>query len=753
MLGIFGFTKIGVNPDLTGIVPEKNSEYKKLISFLREKSSSNVLIVVLHSSGMVDKGKEALKKLMDEFLKSGYVKEALRFDTPEIFVKYGIFISGGREGITNILEVMNKGVTKKSPADFGLWRGLGTALKKLEDYAEGYIRRKGFNEYVLVSPDGNAMVMNFALKVDVTNVEQNVEAVENLKKISERIEGEYGFEIDFTGSPMSTYESHKAVKTDFLFTTVFSLASISVLLYLTIGGFLNVAYLFLSMLVAMSLSMGSYYFIFGEINIVTSFINAMILGLGIDFGIHILTRFTHFAKKLEDTSEALQRSFEETLHPSLFSALTTIAAFITTSFSGSKAFIQMGLMASMGIGIFFITMYIFLPSLLIMKRGKSRDFKLYDFVVRSVDHIRKRNGAFVTVLILSLFLGYWGFENFKNFWYTPPGLIPETSESYRTYKFLEREFPGFGTGDVVLGVTDFESLKKITDKLREDPMFSKVTSIVTIFEGLSKKSAEKFSRYYGPLSEVIRNPLLATLLRKVGVYQETLEMLKIVREAGNFEKIMREIEKDLPMFFFEYNGNRYYLIYAKSNLPIYENNNLKRVYDHLNSSYSDAEFFGYSALLYRLMETIRKVITKIIFMIGATVFIIILASTLSLSETLKMVFVMILFVFSTLGLIYFWHIRVSFMTLLVVPIMIGIGVDAMIHLSHSVKKSRETIVKTEKAVSISTLTTALAFGSFSFSRGQLLREFGISVAAGLLVSLILAIFVFLPMVDRRDESG
>ena len=747
ILGYVGFRYMKVNPDLTGLVSANTPEYKKMIKFLNEKSSNNILTVVLHTGGKVEKGKETLKKLMNEFQKTGYIKEVMRFDNPELFIKYGVF-SGNPSLISPMISSVKNGVYG-NPTDFRMWKSLGLILGKLTQYVEDYEKRSGFNEYILISPDKNAIVMNFMLKSEITNVSDTSKVIEKLKSIANKIEEESGQKINFTGAPMSTYESTKAVKQDFVFTTMFSLTVISFLLYITLGNVAGVVYLFLSMLVAMAISMGIFYWVFGEINIITSFINAMILGLGIDFGVHIMTKFNHFTLKGLEQLEALRESLRETLKPSFYSALTTVSAFLTMLASDSPAFSQMGLMASIGIGVYFLVMYIFLPSLLLIKKGRVHEFKLYDLSIRYLDFARRKKPVFAGFLIVSLVLSYFGILNISVFWYTPPGLVPKNSESYRTWKFLEKEFPGFGIGEIVVGTKDFSKLNDLTEKLKENPYISSVTSLTTVLEGFSEKSAKEISRYYGPLKEVIRNPFLVTILRRIGIYKQTLEMIKLVRESSNFDMILNEMERDLPMFFMKYGKDTYYLAYAKPSVDLYINNNLKIVYDNLKKNFRGYELLGYPAILYKLMGDMKNALSEVIFLIGGMIILIILLSTLSLRTTLNMLVVIVLFTVASFGILYFMDIRASFMTLLVIPIMFGIGVDGMIHLNHIVGHPRESLIKTEKAVSVSILTTAIAFGSLAFSRGRLLREFGISVAIALIMSFLLTIFLFLPMIDKR----
>ncbi|MCD6450218.1 MAG: RND transporter, partial [Thermotogaceae bacterium] len=136
----------------------------------------------------------------------------------------------------------------------------------------------------------------------------------------------------------------------------------------------------------------------------------------------------------------------------------------------------------------------------------------------------------------------------------------------------------------------------------------------------------------------------------------------------------------------------------------------------------------------------------------AFIFGILIISVRKFYPSLQMVLITILGIITAFGVVSFMGIHVSFMTLLMVPIMIGIGIDGMIHIYHTVQTEKESIIQTEKAVSISLLTTIIAFGSFALAKGGLLKEFGICVSIGLFLSLILPLFVFLPMIERRKEK-
>ncbi len=750
VMGTLGFLFIGINPDLTDIVPKSKENYKMLVDFLKSKATSNVLTVALYTQGDVEGGKEALKTLKKEFEKTPYIKETMRFDVPELLIKYGIFTlkSGNIRDILNYFEKL-RSTFNQAAVDFRFWKNMGLILNKVNAYIENYVKRKGFNEYIMVSPSGDLIIMNFLLKALVTDVGGTVEAVKALRKIAKSIQNRYGYTIKLTGGPVFTYESHIQVRKDFAYTTMLSLLFISLLLYLTLGSLRTVAYLFLSMLSAMAITVGAFYFIFGEINIITSFVNAMVIGLGIDFGIHLTTRLNARLRGKMELEEAIKHSIEETIAPSLISAATTASAFLVMLFSGSPAFSQMGIMASLGIAIFFAVMFLFIPALYSFGKMRPKVFHAFELFIRIVDIWRKRKIPVVVLIMIALALSYFGFMNISNYWYTPPGLAPSNSEAQKTFEDIRRSFKSLGLGDIVIAVKDFSELYKTENILKKDPLFSKTSSVIDIVGDLSKETAKKIREFYGDIFYVVKDPILSALFRKVGIYQEMIEMLKVVENSKSFSSILNELKKDLPMFFYDYEGKTYNLIYLQTRRDLYSNNMIKIVFDDLLKKVPKKSVLGYAMLFYNVMEDIQKSITEITVFISIVILLIVLVGSRSLKSSFFMLVVLILSIFTTFGMAYFLGIHSTFMTLLVIPIMIGIGVDSMIHLNHTVSTGKEDITRTEKAVSISMFTTIVAFGSFALARGKLLKEFGSTVAIGLFVSLVLSIFLFLPMIERR----
>ncbi|HIP92706.1 MAG TPA: hypothetical protein EYH25_04585, partial [Thermotoga sp.] len=705
LLGTIGFLFLRVDSEITRIAPE-DTFFSEQSKFLSKKLFSNNLIVVLNCDGNVDEGKKALEKLKTRFERTGFVHEVLRFTNPELMIKYGLF-SANIKNLSHFIKNYDKlkMELEKNFIDFRFWRNLGKMLYILQDTVEKYINERGFNEYVLESPDKKMLLMSFILKKSIVDVNFVSKCIKEFKKIAEDIEKESGFKIRFTGGAMSTYEANIQVREDFLFTTLFSVVSISFLLFLAYSNFLSVFYLFFSMIVALGISVGIFYFLFGEINIITAFVNAMILGLGIDYGIHTITKIQDHMRKKNNLKYSVEKGLKEVFRPALTSALTTISAFLTMVIGGSKGFVQLGIMIAVGISIFFMTMMLFLPAMMSIIPARRGHNTIFDKLVKGLDFLNNVKIIRHVCITIGVFFSIFGLLNASTYWYTPPGLMQKNSESVKTYQDIKKVFGNVGLGDIVITVKDMEELEKVTKELKKNPLIDKTFSVINILNNVSKDSLNELAGLYGDFIKIVNDPILSTIFRKVGIYKETLEMLEVIKNSNFPEDVLKELEKDVPFLFYDSGNQKYLLIYVNPADDLYVNNNIKKVINSL----SKYKLYGYPIVFYKAMESAKDFILKSSLIVFLTIFVLLILDMKSIRIPLISVFFVILSALISLGVAYLNDIRVSFMTLLMVPILVGIGVDSMIHIFHSVKANKEVLLRTEKAIILSILTTIIAF--------------------------------------------
>jgi len=94
-------------------------------------------------------------------------------------------------------------------------------------------------------------------------------------------------------------------------------------------------------------------------------------------------------------------------------------------------------------------------------------------------------------------------------------------------------------------------------------------------------------------------------------------------------------------------------------------------------------------------------------------------------------------------------------TLAVAPLLLGIGIDDGLHALHGVRPGRglaASAANAGKAMTLTSLTTCVGFGSLAFSRIPALRQGGILIAIGIFVCLLTTLMV-LPALDKEFRIG
>ncbi|HRZ80012.1 MAG TPA: MMPL family transporter, partial [bacterium] len=110
----------------------------------------------------------------------------------------------------------------------------------------------------------------------------------------------------------------------------------------------------------------------GTFNIVSAFSFTVLYGLGIDFGIHLLSRYGEKKHLYPDPEKCMEITCIDTFPSIISGALTTAVAFLTIYFIDFKGFSDYGLVAFIGITTALAAFFLFFPVfvLLLEKTGK-----------------------------------------------------------------------------------------------------------------------------------------------------------------------------------------------------------------------------------------------------------------------------------------------------------------------------------------------------------------------------------------------
>ncbi|WP_448375183.1 efflux RND transporter permease subunit [Fervidobacterium sp.] len=748
ILGIYTLFGLKVNADITGLAPKNNPDFEDLVKYTTEKVTSNTLIVVIDGVKKLNPDSIA-QELKDIFEKTDYINQAEPFDNPETLVKYGMLALGeGSIGDTlNYYQSLAR-VEPKTLIDFRFWRNLGVALYDLNSYIENLVQKSGIKKYYLLSPDKELIVMNFSMKKPMSDVKFVTQAVEYLKKVIKEFEERKGVKTYFTGGVMSTYEANKQASKDFTFTTLISMVAIIIIIILGFGSVLELIILSSGLILSMAIALGLIAIFLRELNIVTTFVNAMLLGMGIDYAMYIVTRIQERFNVEGVSRESIVNAFIENFRPSFISMLTTALAFMGMFLSASNAIKQMGLSVSLGVVVYFFVFNTFVPIMhdKLLSKFKERQRETY---IRIVDIVRKNKALMSLTIALTILLSVVGVYSILHFSYTTSSLIPKKSETNIASEIIAKKFGSVASSDVVIAAINSETLSNEISKLKEKGIITSDFSILTFIQD-PEKIAEEKSNIYLQVLQITNTPFLEVLFKKYGLYESFVSTVDVIKNITTTEDLFKLMEKDIPSLFYQdINGKKNLLAYITPSVNIWEGNNFKNFFESL----SGYKVYGYAVLFYKI---ITELIHSTIWVFGIVFLIELIVLYTDFRRFRKASMILLLTTLNTLaafGISYLVGIKTTFITFIVLPIFLGIGVDSLVELDHSVKYGRESIIKTEKAVIMSILTTVASFGSFLFAQGQLLREFGFVTSAGLIGTLIISLFWYLNVSERIHRKS
>jgi predicted RND superfamily exporter protein len=154
------------------------------------------------------------------------------------------------------------------------------------------------------------------------------------------------------------------------YTTLIAVIAILILLILSFRMWVAPVLALTSLLVGLVWAVGAAALLVGQLNIMTQMMAVILLGLGIDFSIHLITGFTERRAAGDSIAQSMETTFLKSGKGIITGAFTTACAFLTLVISHSRGMKEMGLVTGTGLlAILFATLF-FLPTLLVFRERR-----------------------------------------------------------------------------------------------------------------------------------------------------------------------------------------------------------------------------------------------------------------------------------------------------------------------------------------------------------------------------------------------
>lgn len=210
--------------------------------------------------------------------------------------------------------------------------------------------------------------------LDFTRLQPAKAAITVLREEIATLNEAYGGRIEtyVTGDPALRLEELEAVTTGLGLSFLLSFVLVSVLLLICYSSPAMAALTLLGLVVTLTLTSAFAAFFLGELNMVSIAFTVLLVGLGLDFSIHLLLHIQEHRAAGRDNFSALRRAIHEVGPALALAVLTTAIAFLSfmpTKFDGIA---QLGVIAAAGVVIAFFVTVTFAPAALSLFKGTPR---------------------------------------------------------------------------------------------------------------------------------------------------------------------------------------------------------------------------------------------------------------------------------------------------------------------------------------------------------------------------------------------
>ena len=684
--------------------------------------------------------------------------------------------------------------------------------------AEGYLSTAdGAMKLALIRPvhtsDEPRMVVPF-----VTYVEEQVARVEAEmapRCATPELCPEGPLKISYTGFPALVADEARSLGRDLALTTGLALMGICLLFGLA---FRSVRVLVIGIFPLLLSLMGTLAFArvaFGSLNLITSAFMATLIGLGIDFSIHLMSRYLEALEEGKGSPEAISDAVMYSGPGLLTGGLTSAGAFLALMINDVPAFAEMGILSGVGLLFSLFGTLLVLPAVVIddrlaFLRPKTRPRNPEARPQPWAEWITARPGLLTLAGVLTaLALLPAGFGNSYNWNY--PDYMPEGLPSVETWNRLSQDTE-FSTEVAGLTAESPEQAAAFAEALAALPTVRRVESItqfmplnqeaklarlrslagalerpeppakVSVEEGIEtlrdvvedlhfeakRAESERLSSLTGLLAEVkkldetLSNAGQEDLSRRTALDAElrTLrgDALNALKRVSNGEAVtLDEIGSKLPVDLNRrLRADGRYAVYAYPSMVLSEEASVVAFLDDLHSI--DPAPVGFAVQHWHNMTSTIEGFEEAFILALIAVCMLVFADFRRLTPTLASLSPLAVAIAWVWGGMALLEIKYNPGNIIAFPLVLGIGVDAGVHIVHRWEQEGrgrvvDVIRNTGFAVFMSTATTMIGFGALSFASNRALASLGVVLLLGVGACLVTAT-VLLPawLHTLRDKA-
>jgi hypothetical protein len=595
----------------------------------------------------------------------------------------------------------------------------------------------------------------------------------------------------FTGSYKTAMDDSYAIEDSLGPVSLLAFAAIFLITILAFRKWVPTLIVSFGTLIGTIITMGFTYVTVGELNMITSILGGLLLGFGIDYGIHFIfrTRLELGAGKPYD--QAIQDAVINAGRPALVSMVVTAGSFFVLVISEFRGFSQFGFLAGCGTFIIGILLFAWSPALLALlgrinpELPKKLIGEMKPPATQSANTGKElripKPGLMlgvstVIVAIMCALAIPWSdvdvptdkpatlaerIQAGVRFNYNSRALIPEGQPSVKLQDEISQRF-NISSDPIAVYTKTLEETKAVYDELtdpRNKEKYSAIDQVVSIYTFVppaeTAKANEKIlQEWKEELKDIDVAALPPDVQDKAALFMKMLEAkpFDVHGVPDIYASQFRHLAETKP-------ENHGYLTFIYPNVDLWDGKKMltfvdqtsniptPEVKDASGKVIAEAQLrraAGAAPLFARLARIVLADGQLTVLLVTLWILVMHFLDFRNVKLALASVIPLTVGLAMMLGIMTLADLHLNFMNIIILPILLGFGVSHGLYLLHRFLEGTSPVVALRSvgaAVASSTLTTAAGFAALLIASHNGLKSMGIVACIGLITTLVVSFTV------------
>jgi len=359
------------------------------------------------------------------------------------------------------------------------------------------------------------MYINFAngriylVTTQIVHPDLNERAITRLRELVEKIQLEVpGVNVGITGSPVLEYDEMTQATKDSTLASIIALLLCAIIFiygYQETGRPIKAT---VCLIIGLVYTLAFTALTIGHLNLLTVTFVPILIGLAIDFGVHLITRYEEELRLGKPEDAALKKAMVFTGKGIVTGCMTTAAAFFAMGITNFKGIQEMGLICGAGMILCLTVMLTLLPVLLLKGKQNILDHQIQDkeSIREYLENFWLKKPSYVIFVISGLTILSIYFSKKVGFDYNLLNLQSHGLPSVEWEKKLIKSTPKSVLFAAIV-VDDLNQAVELEKKLTNLPSVASVESMAPFLTGNQEAKLELISKIKDEISSINFMPI------------------------------------------------------------------------------------------------------------------------------------------------------------------------------------------------------------------------------------------------------